>query len=69
MLVSVVPEGTPEVHPNEFLVAAPSANVGRSQRKHKWIVRLYVLSFPLATVAWLTGIGWVATKFVGYVLS
>jgi hypothetical protein len=35
----------------------------------KLIVGLYVVSAPVATIAWLAGLTWAAVKVLGYALS
>jgi hypothetical protein len=52
-----------------LVTAAATDECTHSPRKHKWVVRLYVAVVPLATCAWLAGIGWIAIRLTGYVLS
>ena len=37
--------------------------------RSKWIVRLWLASVGVATVAWLAALAWAATRVVGYALS
>jgi hypothetical protein len=43
--------------------------VSVKRSRHKLIVGLYLVSAPIATIAWLVGMGWAAVKVVGYALS
>jgi hypothetical protein len=37
--------------------------------RHKLIVRLYLISAPVATMAWLAGLVWAAIKMVEFAVS
>ena len=71
MLVSVLHEDTSEAQPEGFVIgtACESSTYVRSQRRFTWIIGLYLVSVSATTVAWLAGIGWVATRLVRYALS
>jgi hypothetical protein len=43
--------------------------VSVKRSRNKLIVGLYLVSAPIATIAWLAGMGWAAVKVVGYALS
>ena len=71
MFVGALPERASEVKVDVFfnVAASPSDEYVCSKPKHKWLVLLYLLLVPLATVVWLAGIGWGAIRLAGYMLS
>ena len=70
LLVSVLHENTSEARPEGFVIGTASerSSYVPSRRRGTWIIGLYVVSVSATTVAWLAGIGWVATRLVRYAL-
>jgi hypothetical protein len=71
LFIGALPEPASKVNADVFFngAASPSDEYVCSKPKHKWLVRLYLLLVPLATIVWLAGIGWGAIRLAGYMLS
>ena len=52
-----------------FLMVSSKTQRAKLRGSHKWIVGLYLVSIPIASVVWLAGLTWAAIKAIGYALS